>query len=52
MRGRQPNKKIRLETSEVHDQYDDDGLWGEDLNIDDEVMQQIESQALSQYQVK
>lgn len=59
----QPSKKLKLETSNKQKpkynslesaeiSFDDNEVWGEDLNVDDELMQQIESQALSQQRVR
>ncbi|XP_065218672.1 uncharacterized protein LOC135844403 isoform X2 [Planococcus citri] len=51
----QPSKKIRLDreiATTSRNQKNDDELWGDDdLCLDDDVMQQIESQALSQFQM-
>lgn len=65
MDSRQPFKKLRLssenskncnnnqKTSINEDPLNDDfGLWGEELELDDDVMQQIETQGYSQYQMQ
>lgn len=64
MDSRHTSKKIRLSSGNAKnytnyrdpptntDPLDDDfGLWGEELEVDDDVMQQIETQGYSQYQM-
>lgn len=61
---RQPNKKLRLSSGSVrpfNDPYHssvstnkysttDDEVWGDDLAVDDDLIQEIETQGYSQYQ--
>lgn len=62
---RQPNKKLRLSSGSAkpfNDPYhssvstnkysttDDDEVWGDDLAVDDDLIQEIETQGYSQYQ--
>ena len=58
MSKRQPSKKPRLEKQGTtlsgglaQNGSDDNELWGEYLFVDDQLMQEIESQAISQYHV-
>lgn len=55
MDARQTSKRPRLSSGNVmqksvkYSRNDDFELWGEELAVDDDIMQEIETQAYSQY---